>query len=58
MTLCFGNIDPTYYDVTYAMYFNKKLAEDLNTGDIYGLVNDGKWTLDKMAELSRPPPRI
>ena len=52
MTLCFGNIDPTYYDVTYAMYFNKKLAEDLNTGDIYGLVNDGKWTLDKMAELS------
>ena len=52
MTLCFGNIDPTYYDVTYAMFFNKKLAEDLGTGDIYSLVNDGKWTLDKFAELS------
>ena len=52
MTLCFGNIDPNYYDVTYAMYFNKRLAEELNTGDIYGLVNDGKWTLDKLSELS------
>ena len=39
---------------TYCMYFNKDLAEDYDIGDVYSVVKDGKWTLDKMIELSKP----
>ena len=35
----------------FCMLFNKELAESLNVEDIYSLVNDGKWTLDKMKEI-------
>ncbi|GHU35239.1 hypothetical protein FACS1894105_03530 [Clostridia bacterium] len=36
------------------VYFNKKLAYDLQiTEDFYQLVLDGKWTWDKIAEISR-----
>ena len=35
----------------FCMLFNKKLAESLKVEDIYTLVNDGKWTLDKMKEI-------
>jgi len=41
---------------TYAMYFNKALVDDYleqlpELGDLYSLVNDGKWTWDKFVEL-------
>lgn len=50
--LCFGNLDPNFYDTTYAVYFNKKLADDNSIGNMYDLVYDGKWTLDKLFEFS------
>ena len=31
---------------TYVFYFNKKLAKELGI-DLYGLVSDGRWTLDE-----------
>lgn len=34
-------------------YFNKQVAEDHKIEDLYALVNDGKWTFDKMSELSK-----
>ena len=45
---------PIYTVITmnHIMYFDKKLAEDNGIEDIYALVDDGKWTLDKFAELS------
>lgn len=52
MTVCFGNLDSRYYDTTYAVYFNKRLAENNKLDDLYSLVNDGKWTFDKFAEYS------
>lgn len=52
MFACIGNIDPIYYDVTYGVFFNKKIADEFNIGDIYKMVNDGTWTLDKMFELA------
>ncbi len=52
MNVCFGNVDPRYYDTTYAMLFNKKIAEETGAGDLYAVVNDGKWTLDKMFSLA------
>ncbi len=33
-------------------YFNKDMAGDMNLGDVYSLVTDGKWTLDKLNELA------
>lgn len=35
---------------TYAMFFNKDIADDYNF-DPYKLVYDGKWTMDKMHEM-------
>ena len=46
-------ISPRYYGSVYLMMFNRDLAENLGLEDIYGLVSDGKWTLDKTIELSR-----
>ncbi|MBO5219700.1 MAG: hypothetical protein J6C52_09735 [Clostridia bacterium] len=33
-------------------YFNKTIVEDLKLDDLYKLVYDGKWTLDKMIKMS------
>lgn len=53
MTVAFGNIDPSYYNTTYDVCFNKQIAEDLKFDDIYTIVKDGKWTLDKLIEYSK-----
>ena len=41
--------------VTYCVYFNKDLAEQYSTvlPDLYELVDNGEWTMDKFIELSR-----
>ena len=46
-----GSFDMNVYDLTYCLLFNKKIAGDYNLGDLYGFVNDGKFTMDKMSEL-------
>ena len=38
---------------TYCVYFNKQVANDYDLPDIYEIVNEGKWTVDRMTELSR-----
>jgi len=35
-----------------AMFFNTEMAADHDVGDIYQIVRDGKWTYDKLAEIS------
>ena len=40
-------------DSTSAMVFNKKLQADYGLENLYGLVGEGKWTLDKLLELSK-----
>ena len=40
-------------DSTSAMVFNKKLQADYSIENLYGLVNDGKWTIDKLLELCK-----
>ena len=53
--LYFGScmISPRYYGSVYLTVFNRDRAEELQLEDIYALVSDGKWTIDKMFELSR-----
>lgn len=50
--MALGCADPQYWDCVYAMYCNKRLEEKYNVPDMYELVRDGKWTLDKLMELS------
>ena len=42
----FGCFDLSYYDLTHILTFNKGLVSDLNLGNPYELVREGKWTVD------------
>lgn len=50
-----GDIAHSYYSMQSIMALNTSLAEKLGVtkdyGDLYQLVYDGKWTLDKMLEI-------
>ena len=35
------------------VFYNKNLGEDFNLPDMYELVNNGEWTIDKAVELTR-----
>ena len=35
------------------VFFNKSLAQSFDLPDIYSIVRDGKWTLDKIVELTK-----
>lgn len=47
-----GDISTVNNDATYCILFNKKLATDYAVGDLYGLAREGKWTIDKFAEIT------
>ncbi len=47
-----GNMESSYYDLFTAILFNKELAADYPIGDLYQLVRDGKWTIDKFIEYT------
>lgn len=39
-------------DSSWVMFYNKKIAQELELPDLYQLVKDGGWTWDKMREFS------
>jgi hypothetical protein len=41
------------YSVTIPLFFNKKIADDLGLESPYRLVREGRWTIDKFAEMGR-----
>ncbi|MBE6611610.1 MAG: hypothetical protein E7632_03860 [Ruminococcaceae bacterium] len=45
-----GAFNMDIYDVIYCLVFNKQIAEDVKLDNLYQLVKDGKWTMDKMQE--------
>lgn len=47
-----GDIAISLWDNIYCMFFNKKLAEEYDIGDIYEIVKNGEWTIDKLYEIS------
>ena len=47
----YGTYDFTYYDLTHCLVFNKEMLKDIGLEDVYELVYDGKWTMDKMYEM-------
>lgn len=48
-----GDYTITYMDNVNVMYFNKQIAENENLDDIYQIVRDGEWTIDKCIEMSK-----
>lgn len=47
-----GDISLKLLQYTYCMFFNQTIADDWNVPDLYNLVLDGKWTLDKYIEIA------
>ena len=47
-----GDSSLGYLKSAYCLFFNTTLANTIGTEDIYQLVLDGKWTLDKLLEVS------
>ncbi len=47
-----GDIGLSTTTMIFATYFNKRLAEDLNIGNVYDIVRNGEWTCEKVIELS------
>ena len=49
---CSGDISTNMLHMMYCTLFNKEMAEELQIGNVYELVDNGTWTIDKMAELA------
>ena len=47
-----GDFTYSVWPSLYVYYFNKKIAAESQLEDLYALVRDGKWTIDKLNELS------
>jgi len=43
----------TMFEQTMCVLFNKKLVDDLSLDNMYNLVTDNKWTVDKFFDLAR-----
>lgn len=48
-----GDISLTFMRAAYAIFFNKQLILDYDLENPYTLVTDKKWTIEKLAEMSR-----
>ena len=48
-----GDFCFAHYSAVMPMFFNKKMLADFGLESPYQLVRDGKWTLDKFADLSK-----
>lgn len=52
MYMCSGEVCLGVVKGMMCFYFNKDMIEQNHLDDPYQLVNDGKWTLDKMTEMA------
>jgi hypothetical protein len=48
-----GDLALTAMSKTYCMYFDKVKAADYDLPDIYSIVDEGKWTLETMTNLTK-----
>ena len=48
-----GDIHMYAYDGTFVLYFNKPMHKNYGLENLYQLVSDGKWTVDKFDETMR-----
>ena len=50
--LMIGDFVTSHYGLTIAMFFNKKLINELGLESPYNIINEGKWTYDKFFEMA------
>ena len=48
-----GDINVIDNQATYCLFFNKDLADEYNVGDIYDIVRQGNWTIDKLTRCCK-----
>ncbi len=48
-----GDFSIGYLKDSFCVYFNKTVAQDFGIGDLYQTVNDGAWTIERAAALTR-----
>lgn len=48
-----GDASLGYLKSTFCMFYNVEMAAQYDIDDLYEIVNEGKWTLDKLIELSK-----
>ena len=49
---CFGDMTLQNLDLTWCVMFNKQLAENHQLGNLYEIVENNEWTIDRLFELS------
>lgn len=48
-----GSVCVTTLLLAYGIFFNKTVAEGYNVGNLYDVVYDGKWTIDRLGETAK-----
>ena len=48
-----SNLSLTAFDLTWCVYFNKTIHETEQVEDLYALVENDQWTIEKMATIGR-----
>lgn len=48
-----GDLSISCMDATWVTFFNKTVHEQYNIEDLYELVKNGEWTIDKVTEISK-----
>ncbi len=46
-----GSLNLMPYDTMTSVFFNKQMVEDHGMGNLYDMVREGTWTIDKLVEL-------
>lgn len=47
----YSDFATTHYDMVRCFFFNKSIASEYELPDLYSIVREGEWTLEKMQEL-------
>lgn len=47
-----GDLSLTMWEGLYAVFFNRKMAEDYHVGDLYEMVRENEWTIETMTEIT------
>ena len=47
-----SNLSLTAFDLTWCVYFNKSIAEKERVEDLYALVKNNQWTIEKMKTIA------
>ncbi len=53
MYIIASDMSLSYIIYTYCIYYNKALAQTYDLPDVYALVKNGEWTLEKLYSLSK-----